>query len=995
MEFANPWFMAAGGALVSSPILIHLINRMRFKRIRWAAMEFLLKSQKRNRRKLIIEQLILLALRCLLVLLAGLLLGRLRLGGDTGQNAFHLAVVDDTPSMGDHFVENGKPTNSFEVAKEQIKLLTDTIAQASTRQQMRVVLLSDLDNPIFEQQLTSGSADELAEKLKDRKPSSLHIDPIRAVEKAMQVFSNQPRGKKVFHFISDFRERDWKGPDSEALAKAVDSLIAMPAHVSLIDTAHTYRGVSEESIAPHANLSIMELRPQSTIAAEGVPVEFTVGVQNFSNEPKTTFLHVFTRSIYVRDGKIDDTEPLKENFNATGAFVHDEPGKDPGQDATSSKTDALPPHQLTEHKFQLSFEKKQAPQESKLTDKPEERDRKRRADAEFVQVRVQIDDNPQDTGLAADNVRDVVLAVVRKVPVLVVDGTPEENLEGTGELKENSDLYYLRRALRAAVSYRMERCTVEELDKIKLDSYPDVFLVNVPLIKNEDTLKKLSDYVAKGGSLAYFLGDKTQPDFYNNVLFKQYENPSKEHLFPVLLDPLLPEQMSPDEMQDRLQNDKQPKILFPDESHPIVRGRPSAPADRGGLVKNQDSLRYLMINRYWKCQPESQWDPAPRQAQKVIVLPNRNSIDQYKRAAQEYLNRAVKQTADLASDDEKFEPYKARIEQSRKWTIEALGSPYMDPLIRVLDDTLHDPGVKDNPSRPNLPELWANQKMRGLKDEIDAFVQTLKYGDPLVVTRPYGKGKVLAFLTTAGTSPRGLPPSTIIWNEWASGLGGWSYPVFIKQMQEYLVGDSDSRIRTVGADLVLPELDSKAYKPSMRISFQPQPSPWKKAEDAQGVVQQPALEPGQPLTLNADSNGMFKVPLTGDNAPKKPGVYTFEFYPIAEPGTKETAEVQAYAFNIDSQAESDLSRAPKEALVRKATVGAGLAGGGKVALRSPGDSFEDFKDPPPELSNMVWLFVLIGLVFVVEQALAVHLSFHLKESEAAVMSAPAPRAAAA
>ena len=58
--FLHPWYMVAGGALVSAPILIHLINRMRFKRIRWAAMEFLLKSQKRNRRRLIIEQLILL-----------------------------------------------------------------------------------------------------------------------------------------------------------------------------------------------------------------------------------------------------------------------------------------------------------------------------------------------------------------------------------------------------------------------------------------------------------------------------------------------------------------------------------------------------------------------------------------------------------------------------------------------------------------------------------------------------------------------------------------------------------------------------------------------------------------------------------------------------------------------------------------------------------------------------------------------------------------------
>src|SRR5437762_798786 len=75
-SFLNPAYLVAGTALISLPIIIHLINRMRFKRVRWAAMEFLLKSQKRNRRRLTIEQLILLALRCLLVLLVVLLVSR-------------------------------------------------------------------------------------------------------------------------------------------------------------------------------------------------------------------------------------------------------------------------------------------------------------------------------------------------------------------------------------------------------------------------------------------------------------------------------------------------------------------------------------------------------------------------------------------------------------------------------------------------------------------------------------------------------------------------------------------------------------------------------------------------------------------------------------------------------------------------------------------------------------------------------------------------------
>src|SRR3954451_23858318 len=110
--FLNPWAMVAGGALISAPILIHLINRMRFKRIRWAAMEFLLKSQKRNRRRLIIEQLILLMLRCLLVLLLGLLLARFvgqALAGSSTSGTTHVVVLDDSLSTQDRAPRKQEP----------------------------------------------------------------------------------------------------------------------------------------------------------------------------------------------------------------------------------------------------------------------------------------------------------------------------------------------------------------------------------------------------------------------------------------------------------------------------------------------------------------------------------------------------------------------------------------------------------------------------------------------------------------------------------------------------------------------------------------------------------------------------------------------------------------------------------------------------------------------------------------------------------------------
>src|SRR5271166_288934 len=125
--FTNPGYLAAAGALVSVPIIIHLINRMRFKRLRWAAMEFLLKSQKRNRRRLIIEQLLLLLLRCTLVALAGLLVLRfvgLSFGMFSKQDTLHVVVLDDTLSMNDRWKAGGTTKTAFKFAKEDMILGT-------------------------------------------------------------------------------------------------------------------------------------------------------------------------------------------------------------------------------------------------------------------------------------------------------------------------------------------------------------------------------------------------------------------------------------------------------------------------------------------------------------------------------------------------------------------------------------------------------------------------------------------------------------------------------------------------------------------------------------------------------------------------------------------------------------------------------------------------------------------------------------------------------
>src|SRR5215468_3319003 len=65
------WLSAllVAGVAVSVPIIIHLLNRKRFRVVTWAAMRFLLAAQRKNSRKMRLEQLILLGVRCLMVLL--------------------------------------------------------------------------------------------------------------------------------------------------------------------------------------------------------------------------------------------------------------------------------------------------------------------------------------------------------------------------------------------------------------------------------------------------------------------------------------------------------------------------------------------------------------------------------------------------------------------------------------------------------------------------------------------------------------------------------------------------------------------------------------------------------------------------------------------------------------------------------------------------------------------------------------------------------------
>src|SRR5258708_31670636 len=76
VAFVTPGFFIAGASLAALPIVIHILNRWRYKIVPWAAMEYLLSAMKKNRRRLKFEQWLLLVTRWLLMRLVVLALAR-------------------------------------------------------------------------------------------------------------------------------------------------------------------------------------------------------------------------------------------------------------------------------------------------------------------------------------------------------------------------------------------------------------------------------------------------------------------------------------------------------------------------------------------------------------------------------------------------------------------------------------------------------------------------------------------------------------------------------------------------------------------------------------------------------------------------------------------------------------------------------------------------------------------------------------------------------
>lgn len=484
----SPWLFLGGALLVAAPIIIHLLNKRRFKIVDWAAMTFLLDANVRNRRRIRLENLILLALRCLAVLLAALLVARpfvpTGLTGGLIEAARYerIVVLDDSLSMQ---ARVGNQTAFDEARAGVIKLLEDLAADSSD-DSLTLLLTSRPKQPAAAgARVDSDTLPELTGMLRDLEPAdrTAHFDvALQEVERHVQ--SQSRAMNRVVYIYTDLRRRDWS-PDLEAKRSTGQRLADAPAQARnhpakiLARIAETASGcvVVDVSGASQNNLLVTSVRPEETLVA-GVRSPFEVTVANLGATDAQNVSVKFTAG---------ESLPLVEEIDLLPA----------GKSAT------------------LTFNYTFAPVEASADGQA--------PTVESVPVTVEVSSaSGLDLDrLPADSTRFFPARVVPGIPVLLVNGDPST---AYGQ----DETLYLERALappgQAASGAVYTVVTETELESTPLDKHRLIVLCNVYQLSEEPTASRriadLERWVRDGGNLVFMLGDHVDEYFFNKYFYR-------------------------------------------------------------------------------------------------------------------------------------------------------------------------------------------------------------------------------------------------------------------------------------------------------------------------------------------------------------------------------------------------------------------------------------------------------------------------------------------
>ncbi|MFI5456566.1 MAG: BatA domain-containing protein [Isosphaerales bacterium] len=209
MTFLSP-LLIWGTFLGAIPIIIHLLNRRRFRRVEWAPMRYLKLTIQRNRRRIQLEQLLLLLLRIALIVLLFLYLARpvvnptgleqwLGTGGRTSQ----VVLVDDSLSMG--YAAPGLA--SFQRARETASAL---LAAARPLDRCTLVTSSAPRAPVLHD-VEGARRDEFSAAALSLPLTATHAAWPSVLEAVDQVLRSCTYPTRQLTIITDLRKAGWEG----------------------------------------------------------------------------------------------------------------------------------------------------------------------------------------------------------------------------------------------------------------------------------------------------------------------------------------------------------------------------------------------------------------------------------------------------------------------------------------------------------------------------------------------------------------------------------------------------------------------------------------------------------------------------------------------------------------------------------------------------------------------------------------------------------------
>ena len=443
-----------GGLAVASPIIIHLLNRRRFRIIRWAAMDFLLQADRQNRRRVRLEDLLLLLLRCLIMLLIALLVARL-LFDPTGLGALgralgrteHIVVLDDSPSM----TARAGGQAVFESATEEIARFLRTVAETRPQDTCTLVLTSDPERPLEQSvPLGGGNLEGLLQRVEGLDPSDVAAQVDASILAVQEHLREHKEGSASVLIVTDLGLVDWRG---KAEDEAEDSASEGPAKL-LRRLSEDHPGVGVQIIGMVAesreNLGVVDIRPPRGAVAAGVAVPFEVFVRNFGQNDADDVELSFSVGEGVPVRRSIPTVPYGESAVATIPYVFRETG--PAAVRVEIESDALP----------------------------------------------------------ADNQRHFAADVTVGTQVLLVNGEPDGG-------SVDAETFFLESAFdppgEVASGFRCTVLSDSQFEGAELSEYHLAVLANVYRMSPERE-QSLAEWVESGGGVAFFLGDQVDPVYY-------------------------------------------------------------------------------------------------------------------------------------------------------------------------------------------------------------------------------------------------------------------------------------------------------------------------------------------------------------------------------------------------------------------------------------------------------------------------------------------------